>query len=253
MEEVKNDARWRDILEVGEGYVFNDFSGGGPSGKQYNVVHRATCSYLRSANLSVPKYSFATLDEAAAWLDANRPNNWKCCKTCIDARCEAEVALVSPAASQAGHDIGPFKEALAQEILVDHLQAQGYGVRESYRVPSGIVDVVAQSDSERLIIEVKGEDRGGYTSAQMNFQMGVGQLLSRMTEREATYAIAFPFTADFQRVLATYEKTFGLAKAEITAFVIHDDRSVLRLSPPEFLNYIDHGCLPSSRRASIAE
>ncbi len=32
----------------------------------------------------------------------------------------------------------------------------------------GIIDAVAMRGGERIVIEAKGEDRGGYTSAQMN-------------------------------------------------------------------------------------
>ena len=50
-------------------------------------------------------------------------------------------------------------------------------------------------------MEVKGEDPGGYGSAQMNLQMVVGQISSRMDDLSATYAIAFPMTANYLRVL----------------------------------------------------
>ena len=55
-------------------------------------------------------------------------------------------------------------------------------VRSTVRVSSGIVDAVATRDGKRIVIEAKGEDSGGYGSAQMNFQMAFGQISSRMTD-----------------------------------------------------------------------
>ncbi|MHC4441368.1 MAG: hypothetical protein ACYTF1_00245 [Planctomycetota bacterium] len=82
MEDIISEDRWQDIIKTGEGYIFNDFSGQGPSGQQYNVLHRAICVFLRSANLSVSKLHFATLEEAEKWLNMFRKDNWKTCSVC---------------------------------------------------------------------------------------------------------------------------------------------------------------------------
>jgi hypothetical protein len=75
---------------------------------------------------------------------------------------------------------------------------QGFAVLEKIPVASGIVDAVASRERERVVIEVTGEDSGGYGSAQMNLQMVVGQISSRMDDFSATNAIAFPMTANPQ-------------------------------------------------------
>jgi hypothetical protein len=56
---------------------------------------------------------------------------------------------------------------------------QGYAVPEKVPVASGIVDAVASREGDRVVIEVEGEDQGGYGSAQMNLQMVAGQISSR--------------------------------------------------------------------------
>jgi len=240
MDEITSERQWQQILNDAKGYVFNDFSGNGPSGSQYNVLHRADCSFLQSARLTVPKRFADSLDQARTWLDANRTGNWKYCDACINQTSTSSAARAIPPPGQAT-DI--FREARVQTILVTHLKSQGYAVQESFRAPGGIIDVVAQSEAGRLVIEVKGEDRGGFGTAQMNFQMGIGQLLSRMADPHDTYCLAFPLTADFRRVLAAYRHTLGLLKAGISALAVGDDGSVLRLTPAGFQDFIDHDCV----------
>jgi len=246
MEIIRHEDRLRELRETGRGCIFNDFSRG-PSGRQNNVLHESSCTWLRSANLNVAKVFFESVEEAVAWLDVNRPNNWKRCGTCLRRSSDAPVP---DRAAHSDGDTDPFRESAVQEILVGYLQHRGYCVRQSQRLPSGIIDVIAESGTEKLAIEVKGEDRGGYTSAQMNFQMGIGQLMSRMADRGVQYAIAFPLTDDFRRVLRTYEGTFGFPQAGISAFVVRLDTSVLRLSPAEFQRFIDRHCEPNSGRAA---
>lgn len=73
---------WEAILEKGEGYVFNDFSGKNPSGRQDNILHRADCRTLTLANLAVSKEFFRTVEEAVEWLDMFRTHKWKPCDVC---------------------------------------------------------------------------------------------------------------------------------------------------------------------------
>jgi len=99
----------------------------------------------------------------------------------------------------------PFAERRIEELVYSRLRSDGYTVQTGVRVPSGIVDAVATRADERLVTEAKGEDRGGYTSAQMNFLIGIGQLASRMVDEETGYALAFPDTPDYRRVVSTFK------------------------------------------------
>jgi Holliday junction resolvase-like predicted endonuclease len=76
----------------------------------------------------------------------------------------------------------PFRESEVESLVAEHLITSGYEVSRQSRVASGIIDLVAVKDGRSLVVEVKGEDAGGYTSAQMNFLMAIGQIASRMTE-----------------------------------------------------------------------
>jgi Holliday junction resolvase-like predicted endonuclease len=89
-------------------------------------------------------------------------------------------------------------------LLYAHLRRAGFRVQEQVRVPNGIIDAIAERDGGRVIIEVKGEDKGGYGSAQLNFQVALGQISSRMTDPAASYAVAFPLTPDYAKVLRTF-------------------------------------------------
>ena len=78
------------------------------------------------------------------------------------------------------------------------------------REPSGYPDIVAEGPDGKWVIEVKGEDSGGYTSAEMNFQIGLGQIMCRMTDKNTQYGLAFPSTTDFKKVLRKYNGSDGL-------------------------------------------
>lgn len=76
------EGRWQEILEQGKGFVFNDFSSKNDSGSQFNVLHRASCIHLKSANLAVRKEYFETAEAALEWLNMFRKSNWKACGAC---------------------------------------------------------------------------------------------------------------------------------------------------------------------------
>jgi hypothetical protein len=104
-----------------------------------------------------------------------------------------------------------FDEALVVTHLAAYLRAEGYEVSEQAQVHNGTADLLATRGGETWLIEVKGEDTGGYTSAEMALQMGFGQLLSRMAEPSWLYGLALPDTPDFRRALAKYAGGFGLS------------------------------------------
>ena len=85
MERVTSDERFQAICEAGRGVVYNDFSGRGASGAQYNVVHTASCGWLARSNLKVAKLWFEDLAAATDWLVRQRGQEgqgWKRCGTC---------------------------------------------------------------------------------------------------------------------------------------------------------------------------
>ncbi len=85
MKRIESDAELQRLRAIGTGLIYNDFSGTGPSGSEYNILHATNCHWLHHANLNVPKIHFYSLTEARTWLEAHRGlegNNWKRCGTC---------------------------------------------------------------------------------------------------------------------------------------------------------------------------
>ena len=82
MRKVKTQEDYQEIQNIGAGFVYNDFS---PSGSQPddNVLHLASCQWLEKSNLNVDKYYFNSMHEAGEWLDSNRPDAWRKCRTCL--------------------------------------------------------------------------------------------------------------------------------------------------------------------------
>lgn len=119
-----------------------------------------------------------------------------------------------------------------------YLKENGWKVKEQIRVEGGRIDVGAEKEGRILLIEAKGEDRGGYTSAEMNFQMGLGQVMSRMKDNEAQYGLAFPLTKDFTRVLQKYRGSFAFEKLGIYLAPVKRDGSCRLISPIDVLKFL---------------
>jgi hypothetical protein len=87
MRPLTDNAEFRSLVDAGDGYIYNDYSGHGAKGIQYNILHRASCGTLRQQSARVTgyygKYFAESLDQAARWLEANRPRNWKRCGMCL--------------------------------------------------------------------------------------------------------------------------------------------------------------------------
>lgn len=134
---------------------------------------------------------------------------------------------------------GIFREREVLSILVRHLKDNGWKVKEQIRVEGGSIDVGAEKEGKILLIEAKGEDRGGYTSAEMNFQIGLGQIMSRMKHRDAEYGLAFPLTKDFTKVLRKYKGSLAFEKLGIYLIPVERDGSCRLISPLEVLSFLE--------------
>ena len=136
----------------------------------------------------------------------------------------------------------PEKSAIFREqvlsILVMYLKDNGWKVKEQIRVEGGLIDIGAEKEGKVLLIEAKGEDRGGYTSAEMNFQIGLGQVMSRMKHHDSEYGLAFPLTEDFTKVLRKYKSSFAFEKLGIYLIPVKRDGSCRLVSPLEVLSFL---------------
>jgi len=82
---IRSNSELESLHSAGVGFIYNDFSGRGSKGKDYNVLHIASCRWVVRSNVNVPKYFFSNIDEAIKWLLRNRGGegkNWKRCGTC---------------------------------------------------------------------------------------------------------------------------------------------------------------------------
>ncbi len=228
MKQIENDIQLQEIHKNGQGFVFNDFSG-------KRVLHKASCGWVIRCNTKVPKIFFEDKNEAIKWLQANRGMNWKSCDTCGT---DSHSASIHSPKIKSEEKAVPFVEANVEDILVRYLQKSSYSVHRQVTCHNGIVDVVAENSNSHWIIEVKGEDKGGFGTAQMNFQMGVGQIVSRMTEQGIFYALAIPMTDKFKRILRNYKGSIGFKLLGLWFFVIHRDGRVDKLDASAMFDYI---------------
>jgi len=132
-----------------------------------------------------------------------------------------------------------FRENEVLSILVRYLKDNGWKVKEQIRVNGGSIDIGADREGKILLIEAKGEDKGGYTSAEMNFQIGLGQLMSRMKHHEAEYGLAFPLTKDFIKVLAKYKGSFAFEKLGLYLISVAREGGCRLISPKEASKFLE--------------
>lgn len=96
----------------------------------------------------------------------------------------------------------PITEDDVKAAVSDWLEAQGFEVAVAWGHDAGI-DIAAQRDSERWVIEAKGT--GGYDQMSRNYFFGViGSLLQRMTDERAHYALAMPDVPPFINLVARF-------------------------------------------------
>ena len=251
MKIIRSNSELERLHSAGVGFIYNDYSGMGSTGKDYNVLHTARCAFVLRSKVKgstriIPKYFFNNIDEAVKWLRRNRGRegkNWKRCGVCLaEARPRYQIPLrtrpvdrtePAPVRSKV------FTEKHVENILIKHLNSNGYRIRRQVRVASGLIDVVAEGPDGLWVIEVKGEDKGGYTSAEMNFQIGLGQLMSRMKHRDAEYGLAFPLTRDFMKVLRKYKGSLAFEKLGIYIIPVKRDGSCQLVSSSDVLKFLD--------------
>jgi len=231
---IKSEDELYKLYNANRGFIFNYFTDGKTADKN-NILHAAGCDWMKNSNLTYAKYFFKTIEEAEECLKrelGDQDVRWKKCDSCSALGQpfleDIEQILVKETEikSNIKKDNGIFKESIVQNILVNYLKKKGYNIKEMHKVTNGIIDIVADRNNEFIVIEVKGEDRGGYTSAEMNFQIGIGQILSRMTNQNVIYALAFPLTSDFKKVLKKYKNTSGLQKLKLFFYIIKEDNNV---------------------------
>jgi hypothetical protein len=131
-----------------------------------------------------------------------------------------------------------FREIDVISILTRFLRENGWSVKEQIKVEYGSIDIGAEKNGKVFLVEAKGEDRGLGGTAEMNFQIGLGQLMSRMHHREADYGLAFPLTKNFKRVLRKYHGSFAFEKLGIYLIPVDRDGSCQLVTPentPKFL------------------
>ena len=215
---IKNDDELKRLhlqgKATGNGFIYNDYSGNIPSGALGNVLHRADCRNISKSNTKYPKVFFDRLDEAAQWITRERGaegERWRRCECCRSERVNSgkvqlnttppkstrkATALSEPRHEPTRHHDHPsFTEDKVEDFLLPWLEAQGYSVQKRVRTSNGIIDMVARNSEIEWIIEAKGEDKGGFGTAEMNFRIGVTQICSRKVDRpNCRLALAIPMT-----------------------------------------------------------
>lgn len=247
---IRDDPELATLHEAGEGLIYNDYYGARTLGAKGNLLHAARCSGVRMSNTKYRKVFFGLLTDALAWLSEHRGvegTGWKRCGKChaeVEGRLPSDntrLRTTSPSTeNMATTDPVPFTEGRVEKLLVPWLEAQGFTVQMRVRVPNGIIDLVARKSVDEWVIEAKGEDRGGYNTAEMNFRIGISQICSRMAEGQGKiFCLAIPMTPHFKRVLVKHMSFVVFERVGLWLLVVESNGEVRALSPDAVQQYVD--------------
>ena len=237
----------------GDGFVYNDYSGNAPSGSIGNVLHRAGCPYIAKANTKKPKVFFDSIGDASRWISQQRGNEgerWRRCNCCDSERSIGNkqkfdaAQLITKKTRKANQNslnsAAPFTEGRVEDFLQPWLEGEGYTVKKRVRVSNGIVDIVAGNHDSEWVIEAKGEDKGGFGTAEMNFRIGIAQICSRMERRLGRrFALAIPLTSHFKRLLLKHRDFTIFERMEIWLFIATADGEISLIPPNDVQGFVD--------------
>ena len=140
-----------------------------------------------------------------------------------------------------------MKEDEVQEALGDWFQQQGYFVRKEVDIGfSSEIDLVAKSENEEWLVEVKG-DYGKTAQYTVNFDTGIGQLLKNMSrlDKQTKYAIGIPISTtergeklSYRLILPKYSKSLAFESLNIHLLLVRDDRSVEVIIPSRVIDFL---------------
>ncbi|MDB5066166.1 MAG: hypothetical protein JWM18_2600 [Chloroflexi bacterium] len=122
-----------------------------------------------------------------------------------------------------------LSEDRLKEIIARHLREAGYQVVVKMGKVHG-VDLEARRGEERLLIEAKGE--AALNAQQVNYFLGaLGELLLRMSDLSARYALALPDNKQYRALIGRIPPPVWKA-LNLSAFLIRADGSVTEVDGP---------------------
>ena len=134
-----------------------------------------------------------------------------------------------------------MQEAMLQSILKDWFRRKGYRTSENVIMPAGnSIDLVAKSEQEEWLIEIKGDYEKLTSQYNTNFDTGIGQILKSVDHLDAKtkYAICIPYSStergekfSYRLILPKYSKTIMFEKLNIHLILVRNDRSVEIIEP----------------------
>ncbi len=145
-----------------------------------------------------------------------------------------------------------MNEAQTQKILKRWFGGRGFKTIENIQIISGNnVDLIAKKESEKWIIEVKGDYDRDTAQYNTNFDTGMGQILKSINilNGKTNYAICIPFSRaergeklSYRLALKKYSKSIIFEKLNIHIILVKDDETVYVINPKDvraFLSTID--------------
>lgn len=117
-------------------------------------------------------------------------------------------------------------ESEVVDAFCAYLTANGWDIQREVKTSTGPIDVVATRGRERLIAEAKGRT----ADAGLDMNTAYGQLLNRMTDPDARYAMVAPETSR-KAALRVPRRVRGLLSIDI--YIVEATGAVSRVRAEE--------------------
>ncbi len=140
-------------------------------------------------------------------------------------------------------------EAKVQSILKHWFEKRGFRTIENMRLsPGNNVDLVAQKDNEKWIVEIKGDYNSSTAQYSVNFDTGMGQILKSISKlnNKVKYAICIPFSRtergerlSYRLILNKYSKSIAFKTLQIHLILVRDNESVELIYPEGVSSFLD--------------
>ncbi|GEM_PF-1133158 len=173
---IQNDSELAKLYEVGEGFIYNDYSGLGNPHVTYNILHAASCNQIKRLDTKKPKFLFRTLTDAIAWLSEQRGEEGKRWRRC--GICHAEgrpLSIVSTRAETTSPAIekkavtNPHPEQLSVEHAMRTIAEELELVAKTPDSATEIEEVIDHRiEAEALVVDE--DDESAFPEGRESFQ-----------------------------------------------------------------------------------
>ena len=155
MRPIASDSELKHLHRLEEGFIYNDFvEPRGAAALQYNLLHWASCRWIKKMNTNVDKYYAESQVVAVAWLEQNRGQEgvrWRWCGSRRRSSPPAtKTVTLTSTTSRTVQRSGPFVEREVERLFIQWSLEHGFRGQTQVKVASGIIALVVNRSIPKI-------------------------------------------------------------------------------------------------------